>query len=450
MIERMWPVLAVIERCAVDLPELEALYYQRGRRGHLAQLTKYLEQRAASGHLCTMPDTTVAARIVTEAIVWFAWHRREDRDATLYDDDRGTAHGHRVRVPRAHRIDLMTTTASRMREEPLLAPAGTELPKMYFRPVLAIAAGLVVLELAVAARYGFHRDELYFLACARHLAWGYVDQPPLVPAMAKLATALVGPSVVGIRVLPALAGGAAVVFTALMARELGGGRKAQVLAALAAATSPQMLAAFHLLSTIAFDLFFWSAILLLVVRLLRTGDERLWLAVGAVAGVGLMNKFNVAFLLLGLAAGLLWGGRGRMLRSRWLWVGCRRWPSSYGPPTSSGTLSTLGRLRHVAQPPPRELHPGCLPRLHSRPVHCDGAGACRPVVRRTAAPVASPLRQAARTGLPRPPGAVRRRRGPSPITWPACTSSSSPPAESGPKAAWTPGIRRGVSEDGWP
>lgn len=88
MIERMWPVLAVIERCAVDLPELEALYYQRGRRGHLAQLTKYLEQRAASGHLCTMPDTTVAARIVTEAIVWFAWHRREDRDATLYDDDR--------------------------------------------------------------------------------------------------------------------------------------------------------------------------------------------------------------------------------------------------------------------------------------------------------------------------------------------------------------------------
>jgi len=88
MIERMWPVLAVIERCAVDLPDLEALYYQRGRRGHLAQLTKYLEQRAASGHLRTMLDATVAARIVTETIVWFAWHRREDRDAALYDDER--------------------------------------------------------------------------------------------------------------------------------------------------------------------------------------------------------------------------------------------------------------------------------------------------------------------------------------------------------------------------
>jgi len=215
----------------------------------------------------------------------------------------------------------MTTTVLRPRDEPHLAPGSTELPRMHFRPVLAIAAGLVVLELAVAGRYGFHRDELYFLACARHLAWGYVDQPPLVPAVAKLATALFGPSVVGIRVLPALAGGAAVVFTALTARELGGGRRAQVLAALATATSPQLLAAFHLLSTIAFDLFFWSATTLLVVRLLRTGDEKLWLAVGAVAGVGLMNKFNIAFLLFGLAAGLLLGGRGHMLRSGWLWVG---------------------------------------------------------------------------------------------------------------------------------
>ena len=87
VIERMWPVLAVIERCAVDLPELEALYFQRGRRGQLAQLTEYLDQRSASGHLRKMLDTKVAARIVNEAIVWFAWHRREDRDNAFYDDD---------------------------------------------------------------------------------------------------------------------------------------------------------------------------------------------------------------------------------------------------------------------------------------------------------------------------------------------------------------------------
>ncbi len=87
MIERLWPVLAVIERCAIDLPELEALYFQRGRPSHLAQLTRYLEQRAGGGYLRAMPDAAVAARIVTEAITWFAWHRREDRDARLYDDE---------------------------------------------------------------------------------------------------------------------------------------------------------------------------------------------------------------------------------------------------------------------------------------------------------------------------------------------------------------------------
>jgi len=86
MIERLWPVLAVIERSAVDVPALDELYFQRGRRGHIGQLSRYLEQRSADGHLRAMPDATVAARIVTEAITWFAWHRREDRDAALYDD----------------------------------------------------------------------------------------------------------------------------------------------------------------------------------------------------------------------------------------------------------------------------------------------------------------------------------------------------------------------------
>ena len=189
------------------------------------------------------------------------------------------------------------------------------------RPVLGIAAGLVVLELAVAARYGYHRDELYFLACARHLAWGYVDQPPFVPAVARLSTAWFGPSVVALRLFPALAGGATVVFTALMARELGGSRRAQALAALAAATSAQVLATVHLLSTAAFDLFFWSAIILLVTHLLRTQNRRVWLAVGAVAGVGLLNKYNVAFLLFGLAVGLILTGRGRELNSPWPWAG---------------------------------------------------------------------------------------------------------------------------------
>ncbi len=87
-IESVWPLLAVIERSAADLPELEVLYFQRGRPGYLAQLTRYLDMRAGSGHLRATADTAVAARMLLETITWFAWHRREDRDAKVYDDER--------------------------------------------------------------------------------------------------------------------------------------------------------------------------------------------------------------------------------------------------------------------------------------------------------------------------------------------------------------------------
>ncbi|MGO9854529.1 MAG: glycosyltransferase family 39 protein [Acidimicrobiales bacterium] len=216
----------------------------------------------------------------------------------------------------------MTDTAVEARPRPPQEVPGPALPPLRKGPVFGIALATVGLELAVSARYGYHRDELYFLACARHLAWGYVDQPPLVPFVAWLSPRLFGASVVSLRVFPAVASAATVVLTALTARELGGRWRAQVLAALAAATSPELLAAFHLLSTTAFDILLWSAITLLVVRLLRTGNERLWLAVGAVTGVTLMDKFNVAFLVVGLGAGLILGGRCPMLRSPWLWTGC--------------------------------------------------------------------------------------------------------------------------------
>jgi AcrR family transcriptional regulator len=85
--EALWPVLAVVERCAVEVPELEEFYFRRTRVGYFGRLAAYLEKRAATGHLRTMPDYAVAARIVSETISWFAWHRKEGRDARLYDDD---------------------------------------------------------------------------------------------------------------------------------------------------------------------------------------------------------------------------------------------------------------------------------------------------------------------------------------------------------------------------
>lgn len=200
-------------------------------------------------------------------------------------------------------------------------PSGEHVPTLHLRVVLVVAAAFVAVELAVSPRYGFHRDELYFLACARHLAWGYVDQPPFVPAVARVATDLFGTSPTSLRLLPAVFGGFVVVLSACLAREIGGARRAQLLAATAAATSGQVLAAMHLLSTAAFDVFFWAAVLLTTLRLLRTGDTRWWLAVGSISGVALLNKYNVLFLLVALGVGILATPQRRLLHSRWLVAG---------------------------------------------------------------------------------------------------------------------------------
>ena len=190
------------------------------------------------------------------------------------------------------------------------------------RRVLAVAGAVVVLQLALAHRFGWHRDELYFLACAKRLAWGYVDQPPFTPALARAVTAVFGESLVALRGVSALANGGVVVLTALMARDLGGGRTAQVCAAVAAAVASAFLAVGHLFSTSTYDVLAWTAVCALAVHAVRTGRERLWVAVGLVAGVGLLNKHSVAFLLGALLVGMVVVPDGRRhLRSPWLWLG---------------------------------------------------------------------------------------------------------------------------------
>ena len=190
------------------------------------------------------------------------------------------------------------------------------------RAPLAIAVGIVGVLLALAPRYGWHRDELYFLQCGKRLAWGYVDQPPFTPFLARVASEVFGTNLVGLRLFPALAIGGVVLLTAATARELGGGRTATVLAAASAAVCPLFVGMGHLLSTATFDLLAWTAITYLVVRVLRRGDDRLWLAVGAVAGVGLLNKHTVVFVMFGLVVGLLvTPSTRRHLASPWLWAG---------------------------------------------------------------------------------------------------------------------------------
>jgi hypothetical protein len=188
-------------------------------------------------------------------------------------------------------------------------------------PALGVlAAGVAALLLAVAGRYGYHRDELYFLRAGHELAFGYVDQPPLTPALAAAMDALFPGSLVGLRLPSALAAAAVVVLTGLLAREFGGARSAQLLAAACMAVSAILLAVGHLLSTTTFDLLGWTALSWLLVRAVRDGGP-VWLAAGAVAGVALENKLSPAFLLAALLLGLLATGPRRVFRSPWPWAG---------------------------------------------------------------------------------------------------------------------------------
>jgi len=187
--------------------------------------------------------------------------------------------------------------------------------------VALIALGAFAFLLATSRGYGIFRDELYYIACSEHLALGYVDHPPLSILLLWLVRRTLGDSLPALRCLASAAVATSVFLAGLIARELGGGRGAQVLAAVAVMCAPVLLAFGHFYSMNAFDLLFWTILVLLAVRILRRDQPRGWLLFGAVAGLGLENKYSVGFLVFGLVAGLLLTPQRRHLRSAWLWIG---------------------------------------------------------------------------------------------------------------------------------
>jgi len=190
-----------------------------------------------------------------------------------------------------------------------------------WRAITLIALGAVVLEMAVSGRYGYVRDELYFLAAGQHLAAGYVDQPALTPLLARLGTVLGGNTVVGLRVIPALCLAAMIVLTAAISRLLGAGRTGQVLAALAAATCAEFIGAAHELTTTPADFLFWTLTLYLATRLLTSRDPRWWLAIAGCVGVASEAKWNIVFLAVALLAAFAATDARSLLRSRYLVAG---------------------------------------------------------------------------------------------------------------------------------
>lgn len=169
--------------------------------------------------------------------------------------------------------------------------------------------------------YGIFRDELYFIACGEHLAWGYVDQPPMVAIAAAAERALLGDSLFAIRFLPALAGAAVVLITGLIARELGAGRFGVFLAQLAALIAPVFLSIHTILSMNVFEHLFWALAVLVAVRIAKLGAPRWWIVFGVIVGLGLLTKHSMAFFCIALFVGLLISAERRQLAQRWFWSG---------------------------------------------------------------------------------------------------------------------------------
>jgi hypothetical protein len=187
-------------------------------------------------------------------------------------------------------------------------------------PVAVVATLLAIPLVLTANRYGYFGDELYFLAAGRHLAWGYVDQPPLLPLLARTMDAL-GHTPFVLRIPAMLAMLAGVVLTALIARELGGGAKAQTLAAAAFAVSTECLAGGHYLATSTVDMFLWTLLLWLLVRWLRTRADGLLVWAGVVTAVALYTKFLIGGFWLAAGVAILVCGPRELLRRPALWAG---------------------------------------------------------------------------------------------------------------------------------
>lgn len=206
-----------------------------------------------------------------------------------------------------------------------VSPRRNRLLSSAFAVPAFFALAKLFVHLLANRQYGYFRDELYYIACSDHLAFGYVDHPPLSIAILKLSRLLIGDSLPALRFLPALAGAAVVFLAGLMARELGGGRYAQALACTAALIAPMYLGVNNYFSMNSFDFLFWSLAFYLLIRILASPDGTgapavLWLLLGAVLGLGLLNKISVLWLAFGLAAGLVLTPMRRWLLSPWPWT----------------------------------------------------------------------------------------------------------------------------------
>jgi hypothetical protein len=194
------------------------------------------------------------------------------------------------------------------------------LPPLAVGTLIGLCAAKLLLHIFTSVRhYGYFRDELYYLDMARHLDWGYVDAAPLIAVYARLALWM-GGSLAALRILPALAGVALIALTIFITRELGGGRYAQFLAGLSILLCPAVLLSDSLLTMNAMEPLFWMACIFVVARILRTGDSRLWVWFGLLAGLGLENKHSTLSFGFSVTVALLLTHHRREFAHKWIWI----------------------------------------------------------------------------------------------------------------------------------
>lgn len=170
-------------------------------------------------------------------------------------------------------------------------------------------------------QYGYFRDEFDYMACGNHLAWGYVDQPPLIPFLIHVCRAALGDSLRSIRFIPAVASSFLVIQTAVLARELGGRRFAILLSAVTALVAPQYLSNGSLLGTNCLEPNLWMGCAYLAILAIKRNDARYWLWFGVVAGIGLEEKYSIALFGCGMVIGLLLTPQRRAFLNPWIWIG---------------------------------------------------------------------------------------------------------------------------------
>src|SRR6266702_4133253 len=187
--------------------------------------------------------------------------------------------------------------------------------------VLFLALANFLLHLYFNNRYGYFRDEFDYMACGDHLAWGYVDQPPLIPFLTKLSRLVLGDSLRSIRMIPAVATSAAIILTAMIARELGGRRFALLLSAVAFIAVPIYLSDGSLLTTNCLEPLLWMGCVYFAILAIKRDDPRYWLWFGVVAGIGLEEKYSIAAFGFAIVTGLLLTPQRRFLFNKWIWLG---------------------------------------------------------------------------------------------------------------------------------